>query len=303
VDRNECTICDRSPESADVPPDRPITEDELAIYRTHMGRRIEEKELISAEIASRFAVAVDHACLKADAALPPMWHYGFFLTETATALLGEDGHPPRGDFMPAIRLPRRMFAGADIQFHAPLLAGREATKISEIVSIEHRHGKSGDLVFVRVKIAIRQDDMLCIEEEQTIVYRGVGAHIAPITPLPPPSLPAGHVVEEWTPRRVELFRFSAVTFNAHRIHYDFPYATEIEAYPDLVVHGPLTAFRLCALARRAAAGALKRFSFRGEAPLFVDQPVRLIATASAAECRLFAERCDGARAMTATAAC
>lgn len=283
--------------------DTNLTEDELAACRGHVGRRIEETEIISADVVSRYAAALDADSPDPGDPLPPLWHYGFFLTKAATASLGEDGHPPRGAFMPAVRLPRRMFAGAEVIFLNPLVVGREATRMSEIVSVEQRLGKSGALVFVRVKITVAQERTPCIEEMQTIVYRGAGAPIKLVIPTAVPPLRADHVVENWLPGRVELFRFSAVTFNAHRIHYDVPYAKQVEGYPDLVVHGPLTATRLCALTRRVAGKPLKRFSFRGEAPLFVDQPVRLTARAGVSEWQLFAERCDATRAMTATATC
>jgi 3-methylfumaryl-CoA hydratase len=284
-----------------VSQDPSIAEQELVSYRVHVGRRLEEKDGVAPEVVSRFAAALDQGWPGGGAELPPMWHYGLFLNQVPTARLGPDGHPPRGDFMPPVRLPRRMFAGARVDFRAPLVAGLEATKVSEIASVDHRQGKSGDLVFVRVKASVLQRDRLCLEEEQTIVYRGDGPRTLAVTPRPAPPATSTAAVENWTPGSVELFRFSAVMFNAHRIHYDLPYVTEIEGYPGLVVHGPLTALRLCALAVRVL-GPLKRFQFRGEAPLFAGQPVRLIAAEpSGTECHLVAERCDGAAAMTATA--
>jgi 3-methylfumaryl-CoA hydratase len=284
-----------------VSQDPSIAEQELASYRAYVGRRLEEKDSVAPEVVSRFAAALDQDWPGDGAELPPMWHYGLFLNRVPTARLGPDGHPPRGDFMPPVRLPRRMFAGALVDFHTSLVAGREATKVSEIASVDHRQGKSGDLVFVRVKASVLQRDRLCLEEEQTIVYRGDGPRAPAVRPRPAPPAPSTGSVENWTPGSVELFRFSAVMFNAHRIHYDLPYVTEIEGYPGLVVHGPLTALRLCAFAVRVL-GPLKRFQFRGEAPLFAGQPVRLIAAEpSGTECRLVAERCDGAAAMTATA--
>jgi 3-methylfumaryl-CoA hydratase len=281
--------------------DPSIDEQELASYRAHVGRRMEEKDGVSPEVVSRFAAALDHAWPGGGAELPPMWHYGLFLNQVPTARLGPDGHPPRGEFMPPVKLPRRMFAGSKVGFRAPLVAGREATKVTEITSVDYRQGKSGGLVFVRLHISVLQRDALCVEEEQTIVYRDDGPPLPPVTPRPAPPEPSAGSIESWLPTSVELFRFSAVTFNAHRIHYDLPYVTAVEGYPTLVVHGPLTALRLCAFAARVL-GALKRFQFRGEAPLFVGQPVRLIADRSGAECRIVAERCDSAAAMTATAA-
>src|SRR5262245_18130740 len=188
-----------------------IDEQELASYRAHIGRRMEEKDSVSPEVVSRFAAVLAPAWPGGEAELPPMWHYGLFLNHVPTARLGPDCHPPRGDFMPPVRLPRRMFAGARVDFRAPLVAGLEATKVSEIWSVDHRQGKSGDLVFVRVKASVLQRDSLCLEEEQTIVYRGDGPRM-PVTPRPAPPAPSTGSVESWTPSSVELFRFSAVMF-------------------------------------------------------------------------------------------
>jgi 3-methylfumaryl-CoA hydratase len=278
-----------------------MTQDELDSYRAHIGRTLEENDSIAPEVVERFAAATNEAAPDRGGALPPLWHYGLFLPRKATAELGPDGHPPRGDFMPPVALPRRMFAGATVRFRAPLLAGQEATKVSRIASVDYREGKSGGLVFVRVEIAVRQRDRTCVEEEQTIVYRGDGAKLQPVVCRGLPAEAADAIVENWTPGPVELFRFSAVTFNAHRIHYDLPYAKEVEGYPALVVHGPLTAFRLCSFACRVL-GGLKDFRFRGEAPLFADQPVRLIARREGSKCELAAKRCDGTVAMSASAA-
>src|SRR5262249_1001629 len=157
-----------------------------------------------------------------------------------------------GDFIPAVRLPRRMFAGSDLRLHAPLYASRPANKVSEIRSVDLRKGRTGELIFVRVGITVSQGGETCVGEEQIIVYRGDGPPMAPVVPAAAPPPPLDATAMAWHPSRPEIFRFSAVTFNAHRIHYDLPYATTVEGYPDLVVNGPLTAIRLCTLAQRAA---------------------------------------------------
>lgn len=275
----------------------PITEQELSRYRSHIGRRMVETDTVAPEVIDRIAATLDRPWPGGDAALPPLWHYGLFLPTTPTAALGPDGHPPRGDFMPDVRLPRRMFAGSDMRFLAPLRAGMPATRTSEVSAVDLRSGKSGELVFVRVKSHVVQQDALCIEEEQTIVYRGEGARQPAVVPLPERTAVAPG---DWLPTSVEMFRYSAVTFNTHRIHYDLPYVTGVEGYPGLVVQGPLIATRLCALAETTV-GPLRSFRFRAEAALFVDQPVRLTATVDGRECRVAAERCDGVTAMKATA--
>ena len=274
--------------------------DELDTYRAHVGRKLAEHDMLSTELVKRFAAAVDQPFPGAGKPLPPMWHYAFFANDTPTAALGPDGHPPRGDFMPPVKLPRRMFAGASLRFHAPLTIGQPATKTSEIKSVDFREGKSGGLVFVRVAIRYAQSDTLCVEEEQTIVYRDDGPPIPPVMAKPDVPLPAHESREDWHPDSVALFRYSAVTFNGHRIHYDLAYVTTVEGYPGLVVHGPFTALKLCTFAGRLL-GGVKTFKFRGEAPLFCDQPVRLVAQRDGGELQVKAVRCDGTVGMSATA--
>jgi 3-methylfumaryl-CoA hydratase len=233
--------------------------------------------------------------------LPPMWHYGLFLTSAPTSKLGIDGHPRRGEFMPPVSLPRRMFAGSDIRFLRLLNIAEDVTRVSHIASVERRRGKTGDLVFMRVSMITSQTGTVCIEEEQTIVYRGAGARVPPVVVIPRAALKADEVSQDWTPTTVELFRYSSATFNSHRIHYDRPCAMEEEGYPGLVVHGPLTATRLYDFAEKIAGRNVARFTYRGEAPAFADQPVRLVGRINGAECSLRAERADGVVAMSAAA--
>ena len=277
-----------------------MTPDEIERYRAHVGRTQTEHDVVSPELVKRFAAAVDQTCPGAGEPLPPMWHYAFFAPDTPTAQLGPDGHPPRGEFMPPVKLPRRMFAGASLRYHRPLVVGEPAAKVSEIVSVDYREGKSGGLVFVRVKIQYTQGDAPCVEEEQTIVYRDDGPAIPPVTPKPDAALPEHDATEDWHPGSVALFRYSAVTFNGHRIHYDLAYVTKVEGYPGLVVHGPFTALKLCTFAG-SLLGGVKTFRFRGEAPLFGDQPVRLVAKKAGDELQVKAVRCDGVVGMSATA--
>lgn len=278
-----------------------MSPDELNSYRAHVGRCLIEHDTVAPELVKRFAAATDQNLPAAGRALPPLWHYGLFATETPTARLGADGHPPRGSFMPPVTLPRRMFAGAALRFHNPLLIGEPVSKASEIAAVDAREGRSGSLVFVRVNIRFLRGETLCIEEEQTIVYRNDGPPLAAVVPSANLATSAVDASEEWLPNSVALFRFSAVTFNAHRIHYDQAYATGVEGYPALVVHGPFTALKLCNFASRLL-GPLRSFRFRGEAPLFVGQPVRLTAKKEDAAWQLQAMRCDGVVAMSATAA-
>ena len=210
-------------------------------------------------------------------ALPPMWYWLYFLPRAPQAEIGTDGHPMLGKFLPDTGLPRRMFAGATSTFERPLRVGSTATKRSTIKSIEEKSGqRSGRMVFVVVEHEISDSEGLCVTESQTIVYRGEstqapGASVPEVQPLP--SLLHQSKV---TPDPVMLFRFSALTYNAHRIHYDRQYATEIEGYADLVVHGPLTALLLINhFRRRYGNKTIQSFTFRGTSPFFVSRPMTL----------------------------
>lgn len=209
------------------------------------------------------------------AELPPGWHWLFFNPVARRRDLGSDGHPKRGGFLPPVTLPRRMWAGGRITYFAPLSIGEEATRTSEILKIESKEGKSGQLVFVTVRHTISALGERRIVEEQDLVYR---LHSTPgaTTPSKTPEPPRATWSEEVYPDTTLLFRYSALTFNGHRIHYDQAYALEEEGYADLVVHGPLTATLLQGLAVRVQpTRRLARFSFRGVAPLFANRPFRI----------------------------
>lgn len=234
-------------------------------------------------------------------ALPPLWHWFYFLPRAPQALLDVDGHPQRGGFMPPIPYPRRMFAGARMRFHRPLVIGQPARREATIRDIRQKSGRSGSLAFVSVVHNFYQDGRLCIEEEQDIVYREPGPAVACPRAIDWQPVPAGAWSRIVTPDSRLLFRFSALTFNAHRIHYDRPYATGEEGYPGLVVHGPLTAVLLMELARKHVARPVREFSFRGLAALFDLAPFRLVCTADGSQLSLEAQAPDGALAMSASA--
>jgi 3-methylfumaryl-CoA hydratase len=232
--------------------------------------------------------------------LPPLWHWFHFLPQAPQAQLDADGHPARGGFLPPIPYPRRMFAGARVDFHHPLTIGEPAERHGTIGDVVLKSGRSGALAFVTVRYEIQQAGRRCISEEQDIVYREPGpAFAAPIVQPAPPPL-AGTWTRTITPDARLLFRFSALTFNAHRIHYDRPYARDEEGYPGLVVHGPLTAMLLADLAASHSARPIKGFSFRGVAPLFDLAPFQLIGTRDADTVALEARAPDLTTALTAS---
>jgi 3-methylfumaryl-CoA hydratase len=258
-----------------------------AEWQAAVGRQEVLRQRLETESLRRYALAIGSSA-DVEKTMPPLGHWAFFLPGPGDGAIGEDGHPKRGGFLPSITLPRRMFAAADIRFTAPLALGEEAELTSTILSVTPKGGRSGDLVFVEVERVLSQQGAARVIERQSYVYRGDGGP----TPMPEP---AGKIEGElWKPGPVNLFRFSAATFNGHRIHYDTDYATRVEGYPALVVHGPFTAARLAGFAQRW--GTLARFAFRAQSPLFLGQPIHL---QKGEEGEVRAVRCDGATAMTA----
>ncbi len=200
--------------------------------------------------------------------LPPLWHWLCFTPTTRQSDIGPDGHARRGGFLPPVPLPRRMWAGGRLEFHHAPRVGDEIMRESRIADVRGKSGRSGSLVFVNVHHEIADARGLAITEEHDIVYRDHPVPGAPATE--PRSAPAGAAFSrEIVPDPVLLFRYSALTFNGHRIHYDRGYATEVEGYPGLVVHGPLIATLLLDLLRREMPRArVRRFEFRAVRPLF-----------------------------------
>jgi 3-methylfumaryl-CoA hydratase len=237
--------------------------------------------------------------------LPPLWHWLYFLPVHRRSELGPDGHARRGGFLPPVPLPRRMWAGSRFAFHAPIRIGDALTRLSTIESVVEKSGRSGPLVFVTVRHEVSRDDdaTLALVEHHDIVYRGAPR---PGEPVPPPQRAPGNAAFEarWVPDDVLLFRYSALTFNGHRIHYDRRYATEVEGYPGLVVHGPLIATLLLDLLRTHSPEAqLTGFEFRALRPLFDTGPFA-VCGAPAGEpgsIHLWALDGDGLPAMDATA--
>jgi 3-methylfumaryl-CoA hydratase len=200
------------------------------------------------------------------AELPPLWLWLYFLPVVRASGVGPDGHPKRGGFLPPITLPRRMWAGSRCSFYAPARIGDELTKVSTIAKVSSKTGRSGEMVFVTVRHAYSRGGAELMGEEQDIVYMPIPEVFS--TPEPTP-VGACAWRERVAMDPVLLFRFSALTFNGHRIHYDRTYAMETEKYPGLVVHGPLQAILLMEAARRWQPGKqAASFSFRGLRPLF-----------------------------------
>lgn len=232
--------------------------------------------------------------------LPPLWHWIYFQDHVATPALGPDGHPPRGDFLPPVALPRRMWAGGRFGFTAHPTLGATLTRSSSIKSIREKTGATGALCFVTVHHAYADGSTQVFWEEHDIVYRD-----APVPgarqPSPPPPPHGAEVSRTVAPSMPLLFRYSAVTFNTHRIHYDLDYCREEEGYPGCVVHGPLIATLLAGLATQVLGAPLSSFSFRATAPIFHDRPFSIHARSGADGLTLWAECPDGGQAMLAAA--
>jgi 3-methylfumaryl-CoA hydratase len=248
--------------------------DELEKYRKWVGRT-QIQEDIAAPFPPKALIATldarDPAPAKGDP-LPPLWHWLYFLEAAPASRIGEDGHPQRGDFLPPVSLPRRMWAGSRLHFEGDIRLGDEIRRESQIVSVEPKTGSSGQMVFVGVRHRIFARGEQVIVEEQDIVYRQApqpGDKPAASKPAPTDATWRREIKAD----PVLLFRFSALMFIGHRIHYDQPYATGVEAYPGLVVHGPLMGLMQMELARRSSPGKrIKAFEFRAISPVFDTTP-------------------------------
>lgn len=237
-------------------------------------------------------------------AVPPLWHWIWFMPIHRQSELDEDGHGKTGDFLPPVPLPLRMWAGGRIEFQRPLRVGQTYTRTSRILDVRQKEGRSGALIFVIVRHEISDAEGIALAEEQDIVYRDKAAaeQLRATTVPPAPSDAAWERVIR--PDDALLFRYSALTFNAHRIHYDRRYATEVGGYPGLVVHGPLIATLLLDLVRRNLPDAkIERFAFRAVSPLFDTAPFAVCGKAESdgKTISLWAKDAAGRLATTATA--
>ncbi len=250
-----------------------LSEADIAHLKSWVGRTQTVEDMIAVDRVAAMAATIDLERAPASGEpLPPGWHWLYFNGAARQSELGPDGHPRRGGDLPPVPLPRRMWAGGRITVTGALPVGAAARRTSRILSVEAKSGRSGDLVFVTVRHEIAGGQGPALEEEHDIVYREAPA---PGAPVPKPELaPTGAVWRrEIRPDPVLLFRYSALTFNGHRIHYDRSYVTEVEGYPGLIVHGPLIATLLADLLQRNMPEArMSAFSFRSVGTLFDTEP-------------------------------
>ena len=274
-------------------------------YSAWIGRSEVAHDTITAGPLDRLAATLDSDVAGAQHrdAVPPLGHWLFFLPNARQSEIGDDGHPLRGGFLPPVNeLPRRMWAGSRVAFDGEVRVGDIVKRRSVIQSIKHKDGASGPLVFVTIRHEIGQEGQPpAIVDEHDIVYRGLQA---PAVKPSPRMAEVGEWRRELVPDAVQLFRYSALTFNGHRIHYDRDYVTREEGYPGLVVHGPLIATLLLDLIRRNAPDArVSKFSFRALSPLFDADVMSVNATPPASDglIHLWAANAEGHLAMTAEA--
>ena len=232
------------------------------------------------------------------APLPAFWHWVYFLEALPARRLGRDGHPAKGGdaFIPDLGLPRRMWAGGRLEFHEPLPIGADAVKTTTIEAINEKSGRTGPLAFVTLRHEIRAAGRLCVTERQDIVYREDPAPDAPTRP-PEPAPSTESRSRSVTMGPTALFRYSALTFNGHRIHYDRDYARDVEGYAGLVVHGPLIAQLMLGFAEETH-GPAKRFDFRARAPLFDFETVEICARDAEDGAAVWARGPDGRLVMS-----
>lgn len=254
-----------------------MSEIDLDHLRTWIGKSRTDEDLISARHARLMAATVDYAGaerIRDGERLPPLWHWLYFLEGPPASQLGWDGHPARGGFLPPVPLSNRMWAGGRVSIQSPLIIGAIVRKTSTILSIDHKQGRSGALVFVTVLHELTSaQGALLIREEQDIVYKDFTPPGAKSS-TPPKPLSASHT-KSYTPTSTMLFRYSALTFNGHRIHYDMDYCREVEGYQSLVIHGPLNATMLADYAEEISGARLGEFNYRGLAPAILGDRIAL----------------------------
>jgi 3-methylfumaryl-CoA hydratase len=242
--------------------------------RTWIGRTTVTEDQVTPVPLRALAATLDREDTPAAVGEPiaPCWHWLYFLPVHRHSEIGPDGHPQRGGFLPPVPLPRRMWAGSQIEFLRPITVGQSITRHSRIEDVRMKEGRSGPLVFVKVLHEVLAEGQLAITERHDIVYRDMSQPGEPV-PAGQPAPADAQWTRQITPDDVLLFRYSALTFNGHRIHYDRRYVTEVEGYPGLIVHGPLIATLLLDLLRRERPDAqVSQFSFKAVKPIFDVAP-------------------------------
>jgi 3-methylfumaryl-CoA hydratase len=250
-----------------------MTED-LSKYRDWIGRKRTADDIVTLWPVKAMTATLDAPDPepKAGDPVPPMWHWMYFLEAAPASKIGPDGHPERGDFLPPLPLPRRMYAGSKLTIERPIHIGETVRRESEIVGVEPKAGATGTMCFVTIRHSVFGEKGFAFSDEQGAVYREEAKPGEQQT-KPRPAPTDATWTKTITPDPVMLFRYSALTFNGHRIHYDHPYVTGVEGYPGMLVHGPLMGMLMSELARRSVPGrTLKAFEFRAMSPMYHTRP-------------------------------
>ena len=276
---------------------------DLEHLRSWIGNEETATDLLTPALAERFHDTIGLSGAPAREGEPAGRLIHFCLCQPSVPMdqLGADGHPARGGFLPPVPLPRRMWAGSRIEFTGDLAVGDTVERRSRIADVVVKEGRSGTLCFVTVDHEVSGGAGVAVKERQTLVYRAMeGGAATPATPAEP--APQGNAFVDIDPAPPLLFRYSALTFNGHRIHYDHPYASQVEGYPGLVVHGPLTASLLLQLAaERCGENRLASFRFRGLSPAIAGEPLHLVMRAEGGAIELAAFAPDGRQITQASA--
>jgi len=268
---------------------------DIAHWRRWIGRTETAEDSVTPRLLRDYAATMDAEI--SDTA-PLALHWCLAPPAMPTSALGPDGHPERGLLLPPVPLPRRMWAGGALTLHHRLHLGDAVRRNSRIADVVVKEGRSGTLCFVTLEHEIFSPRGLAISERQDVVYRDAGGTSAPPTPA---ASRAADWEEERKTSTALLFRYSALTFNGHRIHYDRPYAMEVETYPGLLVHGPLQATWLLEFAAKYGGAAPRAFSFRGVSPLYDFASFKLRGVRDGAGAKIWIETAEGVVTMEASA--
>jgi 3-methylfumaryl-CoA hydratase len=273
---------------------------DLTHLRQWIGKPHIDRDVLSSRHARLMAatLGLPQTGLTSGKRLPPLWHWLYFLEGLPASELGGDGHPARGGFLPPVPLPNRMWAGGTLAFRASVPLDSDVEKRSSVVSVEHKQGRSGELVFVTVLHEILHGGEVVISEHHDIVYKE--ATLSAARSAPGETLVAQRS-KNFLPTSTTLFRYSALTFNGHRIHYDADYCREVEGYSNLVIHGPLNATLLAAFAEEVSGKPLKHFRYRGLQPSILGNELTLNAAHDGEGLVVWVSLPDGSVSMRAEA--
>ncbi|KWH65519.1 FAS1-like dehydratase domain-containing protein [Burkholderia anthina] len=277
-----------------------MTTVDIAHLREWVGKSHTDHDILSSRHARLMAATLGRrqSDLVEGAPLPPLWHWLYFLSGEPLAALGRDGHPARGGFLPPVTLPNRMWAGGQLEFHGPVPLDARVEKRSTVVSVDHKHGRSGELVFVKVLHELLHEGDKVLTEYHDIVYKEATAGGSVVASA---EMPIAQHSRRIKPDSTMLFRYSALTFNGHRIHYDADYCREVEGYSNLVIHGPLNATLLAAFAQEVGGRPPRAFRYRGLKPSILGGELTLSAVSDGDQTVLWVALPDGTVSMRAEA--